>query len=93
MCGTTVVKYSALDSLQLVNVMFVYLRVCPLVAEGCYHFINSVMQPKDVCIRLEVLPIISVDLNKTVNINKVSYDSDNRPHMLIMWHIVLETIV
>lgn len=40
--------------------MLVYFSINPLVAEGRYHFINSVMQPKDVCVRLEVLPIIAV---------------------------------
>lgn len=56
-----VLEETVLDALELGDVVLVYLGVGPLVAEGSYHLIYSVMQPQDVCVRLEILPIISVD--------------------------------
>lgn len=68
MGSAAVVQDSILDALELGYVVLVYLGVCSLVAEGSYHFIDSVMQPQDVCVRLEVLPIISVDKDKDMSI-------------------------
>lgn len=58
---------SVFDRLEFRDVVLMNLRTGPLVAKGSYHLIYSVMQPEDVRVRLEILPVIAVDRQNKLN--------------------------